>query len=75
MISNHIARWDDAEWDALGKGLDHSLSAPWMDAVLIDGTDVYVGGLFNHAAGRPIATSPVGTARHGTPWETGSTKE
>ncbi len=46
---NHIARWDGANWSALGSGLD----AP-VNALALDGNDVlYVGGRFTTAGGAP----------------------
>ena len=46
MTANHIARWNGTAWSALGVGLDGP-----VQAIAIHGSDVYVGGAFQHAGG------------------------
>ena len=47
-ITNHIARWNGSNWEALGDGVDGS-----VNAIGISGTDVYVGGSFSYAGTVP----------------------
>jgi hypothetical protein len=55
---NNIARWDGSRWQPLGKGV--SGHGPWIpndypfaavNAILFDGTNLYVGGSFTNASG------------------------
>jgi hypothetical protein len=50
--ANYIARWDGAQWHAVGGA--NAISAP-VNAIAISGTDVYVGGNFTTAGGNPNA--------------------
>jgi hypothetical protein len=69
---NNIARWDGSQWQPLGKGV--SGHGPWIpndypfaavNALLLDGTNLYVGGSFTNAGG--VAAKNV--ARwNGTEW-------
>lgn len=43
---NNIAKWDGNAWSALGTGVSAT-----VNAILINGTDVYVGGTFTTAGG------------------------
>jgi hypothetical protein len=57
--ANGVARWDGAEWSALGKGLYHEAPlSPHSAAALLgfdngSGPALYVGGEFTHADGKP----------------------
>ena len=54
VAANFVARWDGAQWHALGAGLD----GPALSlAVYDDGTGeaLYVGGTFANAGGQPAA--------------------
>jgi hypothetical protein len=55
LIVNRVARWDGITWSALGTGITPSPLAPNVSLVTIDafGSDVYVGGLFGSAGGKP----------------------
>lgn len=49
---NHIARWDGAAWQALGSGVSGQFSGSGgtaVNAIAINGNDVYVGGTFTTA--------------------------
>jgi len=48
---NRVARWDGAEWHALGEGL----SGPVVALIVDSGGNVYAGGNFRDAAGDPDA--------------------
>jgi hypothetical protein len=50
--ANYIARWDGAQWHAVGGA--NAISAP-VNAIAISGTDVYVGGDFTDAGGNSNA--------------------
>jgi len=44
VIANNVAKWDGANWSALGYGVDYTVTALETTA-----TDVYVGGSFTNA--------------------------
>ena len=48
--ANFIARWDGSSWHALGSGLDGG-----VESIVIDGSNVYVGGYFTEAGGNTDA--------------------
>jgi trimeric autotransporter adhesin len=51
--ADYIARWDGATWSALGSnaaGTDGALNH-WVGALVVSGTDLYIGGDFTDAAG------------------------
>ncbi len=54
---NNVARWDGAQWNALGDGITGETS--WDNgtiyAVDVDGGSVYVGGNFIQAGGQPAS--------------------
>jgi len=45
-----IAHWNGTTWSALGSGVTH-FSGPYVDAIEVNGSDVYVGGFFDSAGG------------------------
>jgi hypothetical protein len=47
--TRYIARWDGSTWNALGSGLNNSVSA-----IAVEGPDLYVGGWFTNTAGTPF---------------------
>jgi hypothetical protein len=53
LWANGIARWDGKNWSVLGNGLqlldDDPTTQRFVAAIVISGTDVYAGGLFNRA--------------------------
>jgi regulation of enolase protein 1 (concanavalin A-like superfamily) len=46
-----IAFWDGSSWNNLGTGIDCSESFTFVDAIVIMGSDVFVGGFFANAGG------------------------
>jgi hypothetical protein len=44
--ANRIAKWNGSTWSALGTGTDD-----WVNALVIDGSNVYAAGKFIHAGG------------------------
>lgn len=46
IIVNHIAAWNGSAWSALGNGVNSE-----VDALVLDGSDLYVGGFFREACG------------------------
>jgi hypothetical protein len=46
---NRIARWNGSSWSALGTGLTGSSSSAAVTAIVVSGTDLYVGGSFTNA--------------------------
>jgi hypothetical protein len=51
---NKIAKWDGTAWSALGTGANVGVSSPgWavVNALAVDGTNLYVGGQFATAGG------------------------
>ncbi len=60
-VANHIVRYDPAsgEWSALGHDGGNGVNDT-VQAILVDGADVYVGGRFTQAnAGAPVAAAYV----------------
>ena len=52
--ASSIVKWDGNGWSALGTGLssdDPYYIHPWVNALAVDGTNLYVGGLL-HEGGR-----------------------
>ncbi|HUU98537.1 MAG TPA: hypothetical protein VM487_22615 [Phycisphaerae bacterium] len=52
---SHIAKWNGAEWSALGSGLSGGFAQGFALAVFDDGNGraLYAGGFFTHAGGIP----------------------
>jgi hypothetical protein len=48
VAANYIAKWDGANWSALGSGTNHPVLA-----IAVSGGEVYAGGYFNFAGGKP----------------------
>ena len=48
-----IAKWDGANWQAMGSGFEMIPSSPTLSALAVFDDAVYVGGLFVRAGGRP----------------------
>lgn len=53
--ADNIAKWDGANWHALGADHGEGALNGLVAALAVDGTDVYVGGVFQNVAG--IATA------------------
>jgi len=55
--ANNIARWDGANWSALGAGSNNGVSgaSDRVDTIAVLGNDVYVGGSFGTAGGQQIS--------------------
>jgi hypothetical protein len=51
--ANHIARWNGAEWSTLGSGLTGAKTFLAVYALAVGGSDVYAGGAFTQAGGKP----------------------
>lgn len=49
-----IARWNGSQWSTLGSGAANGVFEGWVSAVTVIGSDVYVGGTFNLAAGQRV---------------------
>ncbi len=54
VAANGIARWDGSTWHALGSGVQLGASGAGVYAIVIDGSDVTVGGQFNRASGLDV---------------------
>ncbi|MCL6539238.1 MAG: hypothetical protein K6T87_01380 [Roseiflexus sp.] len=53
--ANYLARWDGAQWHAVGGANAISASFPYVKAIAISGNNVFVGGAFTNAGGVPGA--------------------
>ncbi|RKZ12892.1 hypothetical protein DRQ53_14155, partial [bacterium] len=53
--AENIARWDGANWNALGGGLTHSFQNTVVFAMEEQGGTIYAGGKFTDAGGAPAA--------------------
>jgi trimeric autotransporter adhesin len=50
--ANHIARWDGANWHALGTGSDNGVNG-FVWALAKQNSDIYAAGMFSQAGGEP----------------------
>ncbi len=48
-----VAKWDGTAWSPLGGGFPANTSSHAVYTLLVDGTDVYAGGLFKTSSGSP----------------------
>jgi hypothetical protein len=48
-----IARWDGSRWQMLGSGLQHQSGFAEVSSLAMRGRDLYVGGRFSTAGGKP----------------------
>jgi hypothetical protein len=55
LIVNRVAKWDGASWSALGTGMTPAPLSSVVSMVTIQafGSDIYAGGLFGMAGGKP----------------------
>ena len=54
VLANRVARWDGASWHALGSGITYpGFSSASVAALVASGSDLYVGGIFGAAGGKP----------------------
>lgn len=60
---SYIAKWDGAAWSSLGYGLDGNVFA-----IAVDGSDVYVGGVFTNACGNAGCSSGNIPVNHVAKW-------
>jgi hypothetical protein len=52
--ANYVAKWNGSSWSALGSGTGPDFNSyPWVEALLVDGTNLYAGGRFTTAGGQP----------------------
>lgn len=51
--ADYVARWDGSAWSALGSNGagDGAFDNPWVHALAISGSDVFVGGTFTNVVG------------------------
>jgi trimeric autotransporter adhesin len=75
VTANRIAMWNGSSWSSLGTGTANGLGNGSVSAILVDGSDVYVGGTFTNAGGAPAKAiakwngsgwSPLGTGMVGS---------
>jgi hypothetical protein len=50
---NRIARWNGNSWSAMGSGLARPIGTPSLATLAAFGSDLYVGGGFDYAGGKP----------------------
>lgn len=68
VVADSIVKWDGNGWSALGSGLsseDPDSPHPWVNALAVDGTNLYVAGYFAKAAG--VAVNNI-AKWNGTAW-------
>ncbi len=54
---NHIAKWDGANWSALGHGVSTGFYSYGITALAVNGSDVYAAGDFSDACGNDACDS------------------
>ena len=59
VSANSIAEWNGSSWSALGPGISYPLTGlgygPFVDALAVAGTNLFVGGTFGTAGGVPAS--------------------
>lgn len=69
---NRIAKWNGSTWSALGHGV--AGGGPSVDAIVVNGSDVYVGGSFTQTCGNDDCSSYIAANRitkwNGSAWST-----
>ena len=50
-----VARWNGSTWSSLGTGTANGVSGGYVAALAVNGSNVYVGGLFTSAGGSPAS--------------------
>jgi len=64
---DHIAKWDGSTWSALGSNGAGDGALNWsVEALAVSGSDLYVGGAFDNAAG--VATADFVAKWDGSGW-------
>ncbi len=48
-----IAKWDGSVWSPLGSGTMSGIDPGGLDALAVTGSELYLGGFFDHAGGKP----------------------
>ena len=51
VSANFIAKWNGTVWSSLGTGTNNGTNGSGVTALAVSGSDVYVGGFFDHAGG------------------------
>jgi hypothetical protein len=52
-VANYVAKWDGSSWTPLGSGIGSDPGTqPYVNALAVSGSDLYVGGLFSLAGGK-----------------------
>jgi len=76
ITASNVAKWNGANWSALGGGAKAAPNAVAVTCLGVIGTDVYIGGNFTNAGGLPalriakwdgFGWSALGTGLNGTP--------
>ncbi len=56
--AKHIVKWNGSSWQELGDGMiGYDWTAPVVNAIALDGTDLYIGGVFTDAGSTPAANN------------------
>ncbi len=68
LDAHYVAQWDGAHWSPIGVGGPGLNRA--VDAIVVDGTDVYIGGRFTYASNAGVAMPSAGYIARwdGTDW-------
>jgi len=53
VSANYIAKWNGSSWSALGSGVSYPNGFPEVYALVLNGNELFVGGLFDMAGGKP----------------------
>jgi hypothetical protein len=63
VTANRIAKWDGVSWSAVGNGVNSD-----VEALVVNGTDVYAGGRFTQICGNVTCTSGNVSANRVAKW-------
>jgi len=55
VAATNIARWDGTRWWPVGSGITFPNSFPIVNALAVNGTDLYAGGLFSRAGTNTVS--------------------
>ena len=59
VFADNVAKWKGTSWSALGAGVSGSvgrIGGPFVSALAVSGTNLYVGGGFTNAGGVPVSS-------------------
>lgn len=69
LTVNHIVKWDGSNWSALDNGLGTGVYGFGVDALAVNGSDVYAGGFFSAICGNSDCNTDNIAVNHIAKWD------